>query len=45
MNKMIAAFLNLINFIIIVKKIVLTRVERSVFSVMSVYKYDFFYLS
>ena len=36
MNKMIAAFLNLINFIIIVKKIVLTRVERSVFSFMSV---------
>ena len=36
MNKMIAAFLNLINFIIIVKKIVLTRVERSVFSVISV---------
>ena len=35
MNKMIAAFLNLINFIIIVKKIVLTRVERCVFSVMS----------
>ena len=35
MNKMIAAFLNLINFIIIVKKIVLTRVERSVFSVIS----------